>query len=213
VWLLPIGGATLLGFVVVAGWVPYAFIPARLLFLLPFVALALARGIESSPRAGSVIAGSLLAANLVCIGSYFGARDLLNIGYLAPLDRIARDIEASSSPADSIVLVDGPNLSGLVLEYYLPRIPMRQIFTREDADAAWREANAPVNRHVWLLRNPRDVTPGHVLEQLEADLRKTWPGELHPYMTFSPTHKVLMRLANIQVPSDVMYGAWEFRKP
>jgi len=212
-WIFPIAVTTALGFVAVAGWVSYAFVPARMLFVLPLAVVALAKGIESTPRAGSVIAGALLAANLVGIASYYRARDLLNIGYLAPLDRIARDIAGSSSPADTLVLVDGPNLSGAVLQYYLPGFSERQIFTAEDAQAAWREVNAPENRHVWFLRNPRDVTPGHVLEQLETDLRKSWPGELHPYMSFSPAQKALMRAARIQVSSDWMYGAWEFRKP
>jgi uncharacterized membrane protein len=211
-WVVPAAVATLLGFVGVAGWVSYAFGPARLLFLLPLALLAIAKGAQSSPRAGSVIAGALLAANLVGIASYFEARDLLNIGYLAPLDRIARDIAASSTPADTVVLVDGPNLSGVVLEYYLPSFTTRQIFTPEDADAARREVNAPVNRHVWFLRNPRDVTPGNVLERLETDLRQSWHGQLHPYVAFSPTHKALMRLMNVQVSSDWMYAAWEFQR-
>ena len=57
--------------------------------------LAIAAGAYSTRAPGSVIAGALLAANLVGIGSYFQARDLLNIGYLAPMDRIARDIAAT----------------------------------------------------------------------------------------------------------------------
>jgi hypothetical protein len=160
-----------------------------------------------------VIAAALLAANLVGIGSYFQARDLLNIGYLAPLDRVARDITRSSSSADTIVLVDGPNLSGVVLDYYLPGFSVRYLFDEQDAEAAWREVNAPVNRHVWFLRNPRDVTPGHVLERLETELRNSWQGHLHPYMSFSPTHRALMRVVNVQVSSDLMYAAWEFQKP
>ena len=212
-WLLPIAVTTLLGFVVVAGWVSYAFVPARLLFLLPLALLAIARGAQSSPRAGTTIAGALLAANLVGIGSYFQARDLLNIGYLAPMDRIARDIAGTSTPANTIVLVDGPNMSGVVLDSYLPGFSIRYIFSAQDAEAAWREANAPVNRHVWFLRNPRDVTTDRVLERLETELRNSWPGQLHPYMSFSPTHKALMRAAGVQVTSDWMYSAWEFRKP
>jgi len=212
-WLVPAAVTALIGFAGVAGWVSYAFGPARLLFLLPLVLLAIARGAQSSPRAGSVIAAALLGANLVGIGSYFQGRDLLNIGYLAPLDRIARDIARSSFPADTMVLVDGPNLSGVVLEYYLPGFSTREIFTAQDADAARRELANPAIRHVWFLRNPRDVTPGHALEQLEADLRKSWSGQLHPYLAFSPTHKALMRVMNVQVSSDWMYAAWEFRKP
>jgi hypothetical protein len=216
-WLTPAAVTALIGFAGVAGWVSYAFVPARLLFLLPLALLAIAAGVRYSPRAGSVIAGVLLAANLVGIGSYFQARDLLNIGYLAPLDRIALDIAGSSAPADTIVLVDGPNLSGVVLDYYLPGFSVRYIFDEQEAEAAWREVKAPVNRHVWFLRNPRDVTPGHVLERLETEMRQspefTSQGRLHPYMSFSPTHKALMRLMNVQVSSDWMYAAWEFRKP
>jgi hypothetical protein len=160
-----------------------------------------------------VIAAALLAANLAGVVSYFRARDLLNIGYLAPMDRIARDIAAGSSPADTLVLVDGPNLSGVVLEYYLPGFTTRQIFTLEDALDARREVNNPAIRHVWFLRNPRDVTAGHALEHMEAELRQVYPGQLHPYASFSPTHKALMRGMNVQVSSDWMYAAWEFRKP
>jgi hypothetical protein len=212
-WLLPVTVTALIGFAGVAGWVSYAFGPARLLFLLPLAVLAIARGAESSPRAGNVIAGALLTANLIGIGSYFEARDLLNIGYLAPMDRIARDIAASSSAADTLVLVDGPNLSGVVLEYYLPGFTTRQIFTAKDAEAARRELGNPAIRHVWFLRNPRDVTPGNVLEQMEMDLRKSYSGQLHPYVAFSPTHIALMRAMHVQVSSDWMYAAWEFRKP
>jgi hypothetical protein len=212
-WLWPAAVTALIGFAGVAGWVSYAFGPARLLFLLPLAMLAIAAGASYQSRAGNVIAGALLAANVVGIGSYFQAHDLLNIGYLAPMDRIARDIVTSSVPADTIVLVDGPNLSGVVLEYYLPGFATRQIFTAKDADAARREIANPAIRHVWFLRNPHDVTPGHLLEQMEADLQKSWSGKLHPYMSFSPTHKVLMRATNVYVSSDWMYSAWEFRKP
>jgi uncharacterized membrane protein YtjA (UPF0391 family) len=212
-WLVPSAVTALIGFAGVAGWVSYAFGPARLLFLLPLALLAIAKGAQSSPRAGSVIAAALLGANLVGIGSYFQGRDLLNVGYLAPMDRIARDIARSSFPTDTLVLVDGPNLSGVVLEYYLPGFSTRQIFTAQDADAAQRALANPAIRRVWFLRNPRDVTPGHALEQLETDLRKSWQGQLHPYLAFSPTHKALMRLMRVQVSSDWMYSAWEFRKP
>jgi len=211
-WFLPAAVTALIGFAGVAGWVSYAFGPARLLFLLPLVLLAIAKGAESSPRAGGLIAAALLAANVIGIGSYFQARDLLNIGYLAPMDRIARDIATSSFPADTIVLVDGPNLSGVVLQYYLPGYPARQIFTAQDAESARQEIANPAIRHVWLLRNPHDVTPGHQLERLEADLRQSWRGQLHPYVAFSSTHKALMRAMSVQVSSDWMYAAWEFRK-
>ncbi len=211
-WMLAAAVTALVAFAGVAGWVSYAFGPARLLFLLPLALLAISSGVRSSPRAGSLIAGALLIANVVGIGSYFDARDLLNIGYLAPMDRIARDIARSSSPADTMVLVDGPNLSGVVLEYYLPGFSTRQIFTEQDAESALREIASPAIRHVWFLRNPRDVTPGHVLEQTETELRNSWQGKLHPYTSFSSTHKVLMRVMNVRVSSDVMYGAWEFLK-
>ncbi len=211
-WMLPAAVTALIGFAGVAGWVSYAFGPARLLFLLPLVLLAIAKGTQYSPRAGSMIASALLAANVVGIGSYFQGRDLLNIGYLAPMDRIARDIATSSFPADTIVLVDGPNLSGVVLEYYLPGFSTRQIFTGQDADSVRQEIANPAIRHVWLLRNPHDVTPGHLLERLETDLRQSWQGQLHPYVAFSATHKALMRAMRVQVSSDWMYSAWEFRR-
>jgi hypothetical protein len=216
-WILPVAVTALIGFAGVAGWVTYAFGPARLLFLLPLAMLAIAAGAYDNPRAGTAIAAALLGANLVGIASYFQARDLLNIGYLAPMDRIARDIATNSIPADTMVLVDGPNLSGVVLEYYLPGFSTRQIFTEQDAESVQREIASPTIRHVWFLRNPRDITPDHVLERLETGLRDSpefkLRGKLHPYVYFSPTHKALMRVMNVQASSAVLYGAWEFRKP
>ena len=211
-WLFPAAATALIGFAGVAGWVSYAFGPARLLFLLPLALLAIAAGAHRRPRSGLIIAGALLAANLVGIESYFQARDLLNIGYLAPMDRIAKDIAHGSSPADTLVLVDGPNLSGTVLEYYLPGFSTRQIFTLQDAASALQEIANPAIRHVWLLRNPRDVTPDHVLQQLETGLRKSWSGQLHPYMPFAAVHQALMSAMNVRASSDWMYAAWEFRK-
>jgi hypothetical protein len=216
-WLVPAAMTALTGFAGVAGWVSYAFGPARLLFLLPLAMLAIATGAYYHPRAGAFVAGALVAANVAGIGTYFQGRDLLNIGYLAPMNRIARDIAARSLPKETVVLVDGPNLSGVVLAYYLGGYSTREIFTEQDAESARREIANPAIRHVWFLRNPRDVTPGRLLERLETDLRESQefkqPGELHRYGSFSPTHKALMRLMHVQVSSDVMYGAWEFRKP
>ena len=57
-WLLPTAVTALIGFAGVAGWVSYAFGPARLLFLLPLALLAIAAGACRAPRAGSVIAAS-----------------------------------------------------------------------------------------------------------------------------------------------------------
>jgi hypothetical protein len=181
------------------------------LFLLPVVLLAIAAGVNYAPRVGTAIAGALLAANVVGMASYFGARDLLNIGYLAPMESIARDIASSSSPAGTLVLVDGANLSGAVLGYYLPSFTTRQISTAQDVEAARLEIASPAIRRVWFLRNPHDVTPGHVIEHLESDLLRLREGELHPYTPFSPTQKALMRAANIQVSTDWLYAAWEFR--
>ena len=56
-WAVPAAVTALLGFVGVAGWVSYAFGPARLLFLLPLALLAIAAGACRAPRAGTVIAG------------------------------------------------------------------------------------------------------------------------------------------------------------
>ena len=213
-WIFPAAVTALIGFAGVAGWVSYAFGPARLLFLLPLAVLAIAAGAYSSPRAGSVIAGALLAANLVGIGSYFQARDLLNIGYLAPMDRIARDIAGSSSPADTLVLVDGPNLSGVVLEYYLPGFSTRQIFTAEDAAAARREIDqSGYPACVVAAQSSRC----HARACFRATGKRSahacrYKATLHPYVAFSATHKAILRAANIQISSDLMYAAWEFQK-
>ena len=144
------------------------FGPARLLFLLPLAMLAIAAGVQYNPRAGTVIAGALLAANVVGIGSYFQARDLLNIGYLAPMERIAQDSPAAL-PLPTRWCCRRTQSERCGAGVYFPGFSTRQIFTEQDAELARREIANPAIRHVWFLRNPRDVTPGHLLERLETD--------------------------------------------
>jgi hypothetical protein len=143
-----------------------------MLFLLPFAMLAIAKGAEISPRAGTVIAGGAAGREPDRHRKLLSGARFIEHRLPRSMDRIARDIAAKSSPADTIVLVDGPNLSGVVLEYYLPGFRhAADLHGRRRAGGAAETGN-PSIRHVWFLRNPRDVRRA-VLERLEADLRQS----------------------------------------
>ena len=57
-YVIPVIITAAIGFAGVAGWVSYAFVPARLLFLLPLVLFAIAAGAQYAPRAGTRDRGS-----------------------------------------------------------------------------------------------------------------------------------------------------------
>jgi hypothetical protein len=219
-WRLPLLIVTAAALAGTAGWASYAFLPARLLFLLPAALLAVAAGAARLGRAGVVIAGALIALNVAGVWTYFQGRDLLNIGYLAPLPAMARAISAASSGVDTLVIADPVNLSVEVLAYHLkPGLSMRRIRSKGEAEKVWAELGHPAIGHVWLVRNLHDVTPGRGLEWIEEQLRGSWQARVHPYMRFSETHLVLMRIAaqinpegGWEQPPEYMFAAWEFHR-
>lgn len=220
-WFLPALGAAAIAYLGATRWVSYPFMGARLLFLLPLFVVAIAAGVESKRRVGTVLGVILFGANLAGVWSYFGARDILNIGYLAPHRKIAAEIVLHSNPADTVVWIDSLNIDAGVLEYYLPKdFRIRLLDTPESVAAARAELDSGTVRHVWFVRNPHDISPGHVFGKLEDEMKVKWYNHsLHPYVPFSPTHLAIMHgMAMLhhdewRNPPRYMYEVWEFWRP
>lgn len=220
-WVLPAACAALIAYLGATRWVSYPFMGARLLFFLPLFLMAVASGIVSKRKVGLVLGVLLFGANLAGVWSYFGGRDILNIGYLAPHQKIAREIVLHSNPADTVVWVDGLNIDAGVLEYYLPpTFRVRLLETSESVAAAKAELESPGIRHVWFVRNPHDISPGHVFGKLEDEMKTRWYNHsLHPYVPFSQTHLAILHgLAALHReewsnPPRYVYEVWEFRRP
>jgi len=215
-WMLPGATVALLAYIGAAHWVSYPFMGARLLFLLPLCLVAVAVGIGELGRVGTVFGVALFAANAGGVWSYFGARDILNIAYVAPHQQIAGLIAVRSSPADTLVLVDGINVDDSVLTAYLPlNFAVRVLRSGPDADTAWAELQSnPRIRHVWFVRNPHDISGGQALEKLQQRMMGAWFSHtMHSFVPASAIHKAVMKYAmHIAQPPSYIYEVWEFRR-
>lgn len=105
-WRLLIAPAALLGYLGIGQWASFAFVPARLLWLLPFAWLAIADLEQGHRRLRTAVAAALLCLSAGSIHSYFGKQDFLNKGYLIPYQEIASLFEKSADPNGAIVLLD-----------------------------------------------------------------------------------------------------------
>ena len=219
-WLLPAAATALLGYVGAAHWVSYPFMGARLLFLLPLLLVAVATGIGESGRFGTICGIALFLAATKCrqaaCGPIFETRDMINIAYIAPHREIAATIALRSLPADTVVWVDGLNVDDSVLSYYLPpAFTVRVLRSAADADAAWSELeHNPGIRHIWFIRNPHDISPGHAFEKLEERMLTTsHVRTLHPYVPASETYRTALKLImHDPHPPRYIYQVWEFRR-
>jgi hypothetical protein len=186
------------GYLGVARWVSFPFVPARLLWLLPFVSLAMAQGI-SRLRAPwrEVVAGALMLSFLSSAVLYFRGENYLNPGYSAPLREIGERLNREAAPGD-IILVDDYNTDSTVRHYLSGRTPSLILSAgrEEEARAGLAQANA-----VWVVRNTRDISPGRITSRLEAEGcagRQRQDTFLHPYASWQVA---VMRLLGIARPA------------
>jgi len=220
-WLGPIFLAAALAFLGATRWVSYPFMGARLLFLLPLFLLALAAGVTTKGRVGTVLGVILLAVNLAGLWVYYEGRDLLNAAYLVPSQRIATNVVLHSRSEDTVVWIDELNFDGSALEYYLPKdFRIRWLTSAESVGAARAELNAGSIRHVWFVRSSRDISPGHIFEKLESQMMQKWSQHtLYSYVPFSPAHLAVLRVMALlrhqdrSQPRRYLCEVWEFQEP
>ena len=218
-WFWPALFAAAVAFLGATRWVAYPAMPARLLFLLPLFLVAMAAGVTTKGRSGTALGAILLTVNLVGIWSYFGARDLVNAGYLVPNQRIAAQIALHSSSEDTVVWIDELSFDGSALEYYLPKnFRIRWLTSHESVAAARAELNAGNIRHIWLVRSSHDISPEHVFEKLESQMIETSNRHAqYSYVPFSPTQLEILRVLALLRRQDRgqirhhMCEVWEFR--
>jgi hypothetical protein len=219
-WLWPALCAAAIAFLGATRWVSYPFMGARLLFLLPLFLFALAVGVTIKGRLGTALGVILFSVNLAGVWSYYGARDLLNPGYLVPHERIAAEIVLHSRSDDTVVWIDDLNFDGETLASYLPKTyRIRELTSRESVKEARSELDAGAIRHVWFFRSAHDISPGHEFEKLESQMTGRWSEHAqYYYVPFSPTHLAILRvLAHVESdgsqPRRYMYQMSEFQGP
>ena len=181
---LPRVGAilALIGFIGVARWVSYPFVPARLLFVLPFFLVFAARR--------RIAVAALLAVSAVGIVSYFQEAGFRNKQYPIPIRAIAGEIRRAPG---SIVLVDSTNSDPIAMEYALGTRDFLQT-NRVGTEGALARALADPNVHtIWFLRNTHDVSPEHWNAHFDSELRARMSATVHSYEPYTPLERRLLR--------------------
>ena len=148
-------------------WVTWPFMAARLLWLLPFLTLALALGIlRCRLPVRRLAATAILASFAFSITLYFRRENYANLGYAAPLREIANRLRLETSPGD-VTLVDQYNADADGLLYYLGNSFAAYPVSAQSVALA-RAAAPPAA--VWFVRNTRDLSPGNSLTSLQLDI-------------------------------------------
>lgn len=182
-----------IGFIGVARWVSYPFIPARLLFVLPFFLLLVARGAAGSPRWGNPVIAAMLLLSLSGIASYFLKSGFRNKQYPIPTREIAARIQRESTAANSIILVDSTNADPIALFYALQPLRLFLQTARPETSAELNRILAdPQIRTVWFLRNTHDVSPTGLNAQFQARFHASMTETVHSYEPYSPLERFLM---------------------
>jgi uncharacterized membrane protein len=191
--------ATGVGYLGVSRWVSYPFIPARLLWLLPFLVLALALGITSIRRtawrrgAMAVVLVSFLSSDI----QYFRRENFLDPGYTSPVREIAATLNAQAQSND-LILLDSYNTDFQALQVYLKSSAPSIVLDRNSGPL-------PSGHTIWIVRNTRDVSPGQsTLEAERAACAGRFQEEsfLEPYPQWERT---AMKIAGIQPAPQFFY--------
>ena len=195
--LLPLVAiAAAIGYIGASRWVSWPFVPARLLWLLPFVTLALAAGLARGPRLWRYSLTAAIFLSFVSSGIYYFRREnFVNMGYAAPLREIALRLKSGASSRDT-VLADAYNTDFEALHYYLGNgmayLPLRL----ENAIQSRAAARAPGVRAVWIVRNGRDISPGGVITSVAADACRGRTGWDTWYEPFPAWERAAMRIVS-----------------
>jgi hypothetical protein len=177
-WLPLVSVAAALAYMGAGRWVSFGFVPARLLFVLPFYLMLLARRTWIPVALACLSIGSLY--------SYFHKEDFLNKGYVLPFDQIADIIQRDSGDRPAQLMLDAPGLDVSPLTRRLPSL----MKANPDAEIIWVLSRgsrvAPAGAHEiqrqnfvpysqldhWMM-NLLDwkTSPSHVLELTEYTTR------------------------------------------
>ena len=205
--------AALIGFVGVTRWVSYPFIPARMLFVFPFLLLLFVAGAIAHRRAGALAVTAMLALSVSGVWCYFHKTGFRNKEYALPIQEIAAHIRRSSTAADSAILVDSTNSDPTAVEYALgPSRPLLQTADPGAAQVVARLLAEPRVRTIWFLRSTHDVSAARLDERIEKQLRAAMPVTVHPYEAFTPLEIRLMRAMGMRDPPAWSHELLEFRR-
>ncbi len=170
----PILVLALLALVGVAGWVGFSFVPARVLYLGPFLILFAVRGIPEGGqwlRPALLLLGAWGGIRASGLPSYWMQQDFLNSGYVLPLNMLAREVlvQVGEDRAGALLVIDAFNTDANgVLRALEEPIPTVVVDREEAVERVARLVEDPGVRRILVLRNTHDLSPGGSNERIEA---------------------------------------------
>lgn len=180
--------AAIVGFIGAAQWVSFPFMPARLLWLLPWLLVLTVTGVHSFSRdRARVWLGVWLG--LAGVGQLFLAQQkgYLNKGYLIPFEEIAQQAP------QGLLLADATNCDPSPLRAAVGRKRFRAITSPGDVEPALDAALA-AGGPVWRVRASRDVTPERIQDALDRRLEAAGFGATTTsYLPYSDLDLMLLR--------------------
>jgi hypothetical protein len=182
----------IIGFIAAARWVSYPFIPARLLFVLPFFLMLVASG-AATVRWGKALVGAMLLLSVSGVWCYFAGTGFRNKQYPMPMRQIAAEIVRDSRPGESAILVDATNSDPVALTYALSS--QRSVLLTADPRTPAELTRLLADPHlgtVWFLRNTHDVSPQGLNSLFLTQLREHMRETVHSYEPYTPLERALM---------------------
>jgi len=164
-----VAAAAIAGYIGAVRWVAWPFVAARLLWLLPFLILAITIGLlRFRTPARSALAAAILLAFASSTFFYFRRENFVNLGYVAPVREIANRVRSEASPRD-VVLADASNADSEAIRYYLGN-GLKLVPLHAGSAVPVKEATSAADAGtIWIVRNTRDVSPGGFLTALATE--------------------------------------------
>lgn len=195
--------AAISGYIGAARWVAWPFVAARLLWLLPFLTLALTIGLVRSRRAvRSGVTGTILLACAFSTLFYFRRENFVNLGYTAPVREIANRVRSEATPRD-VVLADASNADAEAIHYYLGEwltfVPL------DGANAARARQAARAAGTVWIVRNTRDISAGGLISAVAAEACRSRASSETLYEPYPAWERAALRIVTGAPPPKYFY--------
>lgn len=197
-----------------AQWVSYPFVPARLLFLLPFLLAGVSWAVGSRMRVATVVGVALGVSAMTGQGMYRLQSGFLNKGYLIPYDEIADRITRETGPEESVTLVDAFNGDPKPLRAALPgNYAVVEATRAEFPDAALHVVEDRRPRIVWYARSTRDVSPNGVHTRAEQLLSERYTQDRTCFLPYSDFERRMLSALSGEQPPECHFqlAKWTLR--
>jgi hypothetical protein len=192
--------AAFIGFIGVARWNSYPFVPARMIFLFPIFLMLLVTGASLHRRLGSAVLAAMLVLCVSGIWSYFHLAGFRNKQYPMPVAELAARIGRASPPGTFAVIVDSTNADPIGMEYQLgPVLRTGEPATPRALDQALADPNIRV---VWFLRSTHDISPTQLNRQFEQKLAAVMRETVYPVEPFTPLELKVAQAAGVPHPAS-----------